>query len=68
MKALQKQAEEVLEKARLDQMLSHAACNFNKIPGKTYHLYECVHKFEKQENNFCLEKIKLAINIGLCWV
>jgi len=38
--ALQKQAQIVLEKAQLDQELSHAACNFKKLPGKTYHLYK----------------------------
>ena len=45
-KALQKQAENVLEKARFDQELSHAACNFKKIPGKTYHLYKYVNNME----------------------
>ena len=39
-KALQEQAKGVLQKARYDQELSHAACNFEKKPGKTYHLYE----------------------------
>ena len=39
-KALQKQAEDVLKKAHEDQMLAHAACNFEKKPGKVYHLYE----------------------------
>lgn len=38
-KALQKQAEGVLSKAHMDQELSHAACNFKKIPGNVYHLY-----------------------------
>jgi len=39
-KALQKQAEQVLKKAQEDQMLAHAACNFEKKPGKVYHLWE----------------------------
>merc|ERR1711946_46113 len=38
MKMLQKQAEDVLKKAKEDQMLAHAACNFEKKPGQIYHL------------------------------
>jgi len=40
MKMLQKQAEDVLKKAKEDQMLAHAACNFEKKPGQIYHLYK----------------------------
>ena len=42
MKMLQKQAEDVLKKAKEDQMLAHAACNFEKKPGQIYHLYKWV--------------------------
>ena len=48
--ALQKQAQIVLEKAQLDQELSHAACNFKKLPGKTYHLYKYVVILENVKN------------------
>ena len=34
------QARDVLETAKRDAQLHHAACNFTKVPGKTYHLYE----------------------------
>eukprot|EP00118_Oscarella_pearsei_P008904 m.48243 g.48243 ORF g.48243 m.48243 type:complete len:167 (+) comp33863_c1_seq4:654-1154(+) len=33
-------AQEVLENARRDAQLHHAACNFQKRPGKIYYLYE----------------------------
>ena len=33
------QAKKVLEEAKEDAILHHAACNFKKIPGKIYHLY-----------------------------
>ncbi|XP_028402950.1 uncharacterized protein C1orf50 homolog [Dendronephthya gigantea] len=36
---LQNQARKVLEEAKEDAVLHHAACNFKKIPGKMYHLY-----------------------------
>lgn len=39
-KRLQQEAQGVLEKANHDQELSHAACNFEKVPGKVYHLYK----------------------------
>lgn len=39
-KALQKQAREILEQARADQRLNHARCAFRRIPGHVYHLYE----------------------------
>lgn len=44
MKMLQKQAEDVLKKAKEDQMLAHAACNFEKKPGQIYHLYKRLEK------------------------
>ena len=34
------QARQILETAKRDTQLHHAACNFTKVPGKTYHLYE----------------------------
>lgn len=37
---LQQQAQQVLQSAKQDTQLHHAACNFVKVPGKTYHLYE----------------------------
>jgi hypothetical protein len=39
-KALQAQARKVLEDARRDVELSHAKCNFQRRPGRTYHLYK----------------------------
>ena len=39
MRSLQKQAQDVLESAKRDADLHHAACNFKKIPGKIYYLY-----------------------------
>eukprot|EP00056_Hartaetosiga_gracilis_P002721 m.56137 g.56137 ORF g.56137 m.56137 type:complete len:192 (+) comp11176_c0_seq1:159-734(+) len=38
-KALQRQAREVLEEAKRDVELNHAKCNFKRIPNKMYHLY-----------------------------
>lgn len=37
---LQQEAREILEQTHRDQQLHHAECNFKRIPGKTYHLYE----------------------------
>ena len=37
---LQEQARRILEDGRRDSQLHHAACNFQKVPGHTYHLYE----------------------------
>lgn len=37
---LQQEAREILEETRRDQQLHHAECNFKRIPGKSYHLYE----------------------------
>jgi hypothetical protein len=37
---LQQEAREILEESRRDQQLHHAECNFKRIPGKTYHLYQ----------------------------
>jgi Protein of unknown function (DUF2452) len=37
---LQQQARRVLEEANRDNNLHHAACNFKKVPGKLYYLYE----------------------------
>ena len=34
------QARNILETAKRDSQLHHAACNFTKVPGKMYHLYE----------------------------
>ncbi|MDH5471558.1 MAG: DUF2452 domain-containing protein [Gammaproteobacteria bacterium] len=39
-KSLQREAQAVLEEARLDQDLHRAECNFKRIPGKIYHLYQ----------------------------
>jgi len=36
---LQQEARKVLDEARDEQALNHAACAFKRIPGKTYHLY-----------------------------
>lgn len=38
-KLLQAQARNILETAQRDVELSHAHCNFQRIPGKVYHLY-----------------------------
>ena len=37
---LQEQAHRVLEDANLSAKLHHIACNFKKIPGKTYYVYK----------------------------
>jgi len=37
---LQQQAHRVLLKAKQDSELHHAACNFHKLPGHIYYLYE----------------------------
>lgn len=39
-RALQEAARQVLEQTRHDQLLHRAQCNFKRIPGKVYHLYE----------------------------
>jgi len=40
MRNLQNQAKVVLEEAKRDAELHHAQCNFKKIPGKLYYLYQ----------------------------
>ncbi|XP_054271084.1 uncharacterized protein C1orf50 homolog [Macrosteles quadrilineatus] len=40
MKFLKQQAESVLLEAKRDDHLHHVACNFQKVPGKVYHLYK----------------------------
>lgn len=37
--ALQTEARKVLDEARDQQALTHARCDFKRIPGHTYHLY-----------------------------
>jgi len=37
---LQQQARKVLEESHRDNLLHHVACNFKKVPGKIYYLYE----------------------------
>lgn len=37
---LQQQAMKILEEADQNKDLHHAACNFKKVPGHTYHLYK----------------------------
>lgn len=37
---LQQQARKVLEDSHRDNLLHHVACNFKKVPGKIYYLYE----------------------------
>ena len=39
-KALQSQARSILEDASHDQQLHRAECQFKRIPGKLYHLYQ----------------------------
>jgi len=39
-KSLQAEAKKVLEQARQDQLLHRAKCNFQRQPGKVYHLYQ----------------------------
>lgn len=39
-KYLQEEAQKVLERAKRDQELHHAACNMTKKPGTIYHLYK----------------------------
>lgn len=36
---LQEQAKTILDEAKRDGELHHAACNFKKIPGQVYYLY-----------------------------
>ncbi|MDH5302236.1 MAG: DUF2452 domain-containing protein [Gammaproteobacteria bacterium] len=38
--ALQAQAQQVLQQARNDQWLHRAKCNFKRLPGRIYHLYQ----------------------------
>lgn len=38
--ALKEQARTILEETHHNQLLHRAACQFRKIPGKTYHLYK----------------------------
>jgi len=44
MRSLQAQAQVVLQEAKRDNQLHHAACNFKKIPGKIYYLYKRANK------------------------
>jgi Protein of unknown function (DUF2452) len=37
---LQNQARKILEESEQNANLHHAACNFQKVPGKIYHLYK----------------------------
>lgn len=37
---LQQEARTILEESQRDQHLHHAECNFKRIPGNIYHLYE----------------------------
>jgi len=37
---LQEQARKVLEEARLNNLINKTACNFKKVPGKTYYIYK----------------------------
>merc|ERR1719383_1541655 len=37
---LQDQARRVLEEARINGLLHKTACNFKKVPGKTYYIYK----------------------------
>lgn len=37
--ALQGEARKILDEAREERALTHAACSFKRIPGHTYHLY-----------------------------
>lgn len=39
-RSLQEQAREVLTRAARDATLHRARCNFQKVPGQVYHLYE----------------------------
>ena len=41
MRFLQEQAKKVLEDARLNALLHKTACNFKKVPGKTYYVSFC---------------------------
>lgn len=52
-RSLQKEAQGILESARLDQQLHHAACSFKRIPGKIYHLYQ------KQDNSCYFSMLSL---------
>jgi uncharacterized membrane protein YccC len=40
MKVLQQQAQTILQQTQRDQQLHRAQCNFQKIPGQIYHLYQ----------------------------
>ena len=39
-KALQDEAQQILEQTQRDQLLHRAQCNFKRQPGKIYHLYQ----------------------------
>ncbi|CAD7078857.1 unnamed protein product [Hermetia illucens] len=39
-KMLQSQAKRILEETEHNNSLHHAACNFQKVPGQIYHLYQ----------------------------
>jgi hypothetical protein len=53
-KALQQQARGVLEDARRDLELTHAKCNFQRRPGKIYHLYRKVDAEGTEEKFFSM--------------
>eukprot|EP00039_Didymoeca_costata_P028447 m.21090 g.21090 ORF g.21090 m.21090 type:complete len:205 (-) comp7027_c0_seq2:359-973(-) len=53
-KALQAQAREVLESAKVDLELSRAKCNFKRIPGRIYHLYEKTDRSGNLESFFSM--------------
>lgn len=49
---LQSQARNILEEAKRDVSLTHAKCNFKRIPGKTYHLYRRVQPQEGEDDEY----------------
>eukprot|EP00730_Choanoeca_flexa_P000119 TRINITY_DN10052_c0_g1_i1.p1 TRINITY_DN10052_c0_g1~~TRINITY_DN10052_c0_g1_i1.p1 ORF type:complete len:188 (+),score=32.27 TRINITY_DN10052_c0_g1_i1:189-752(+) len=49
---LQNQARGILEEAKRDVSLTHAKCNFKRIPGKIYHLYKRAEPQQGEETEY----------------
>ena len=60
--AVLSQARCILEDGRRDAQLHHAACNFQKVPGHTYHLYER----EDGSAYFSMLSPKVCLSVSVC--
>lgn len=58
---LQSQAKRILEETEHNNSLHHAACNFQKVPGQIYHLYQN----ESGQNLFSMLSPEVSIDIKL---